>query len=93
MCVLACSGCSGVQSALDPAGKEASHVAELFWVMAAAGGLIWLMVVGLLFYATRGRRPIVGEEAAGRLIFWCGAAIPSLLLFLLLAYALWLMPR
>ena len=35
---------------------------------------------------------MVGEQSAGRLIFWCGAAIPSLLLFLLLAYALWLMP-
>ena len=92
MCVLACAGCSGVQSALDPAGEEASHVAQLFWVMAAAGGLIWLAVVGLLFYATRGSRAVVGEEAAARLIFWFGAAIPSLLLFLLLGYALWLMP-
>ena len=34
VCVLACSGCSGVQSALDPAGEEAGQIAELFWVMA-----------------------------------------------------------
>lgn len=60
--------------------------------MAATGGLIWLAVVVLLLHATRGRRAVVGERAAGRLIFWCGAAIPSVLLFLLLAYALWLMP-
>jgi cytochrome c oxidase subunit II len=60
--------------------------------MVAAGGLIWLAVVGLLLYATRRRRTVAGEQAAGRLIFWCGAAIPSALLFLLLAYALWLMP-
>jgi cytochrome c oxidase subunit 2 len=87
-----CSGCSGVQSALDTAGEEAGQVAELFWVMAAACSFIWLAVVVLLIHATRRRRAVVDERAAGRLIFWCGAAIPSALLFLLLAYALWLMP-
>lgn len=60
--------------------------------MAAAGSLIWLAVVALLLYARRGRRTVFGERAAARLIFWCGAAIPSVLLFLLLGYALWLMP-
>ena len=60
--------------------------------MAIAGGLVWLTVVGLLVYATRRRRRFMGEHSAGRLIFWGGAAIPSLLLFLLLGYALWLMP-
>jgi len=60
--------------------------------MAAAGSFIWLVVVALLLYATRTRRGVFGERTAGRLIFWCGAAIPSVLLFLLLAYALWLMP-
>ena len=38
----ACSGCSGVQSALDPGGEEARQVAHLFWVMTIAGSLIWL---------------------------------------------------
>jgi cytochrome c oxidase subunit 2 len=60
--------------------------------MVTAGGLIWLAVVALLLHATRWRRAVVAERAAGRLIFWCGAAIPSVLLLLLLAYALWLMP-
>lgn len=86
------SGCSGVQSALDPAGEEARQVAGLFWTMTIAGGLIWLAVASLLVHATRRRRDALSEHAAGRLIFWCGAAIPSLLLFLLLGYALWLMP-
>ncbi len=81
-----------MQSALDPAGEEAAQVAKLFWIMVVAGGLIWLAVVGLLAYASRRKRGIVGEQAAGRLIFWCGAAIPAFLLFLLLGYALWLMP-
>lgn len=60
--------------------------------MTIAGGMIWLGVVGLLVYASHKRRQALGEHGAGRLIFWCGAAVPSLLLFFLLAYALWLMP-
>lgn len=91
-CVVFGSGCSGIQSALDPAGDEAAQVAQLFWIMTIAGGLIWLAVVALLVHATHRRGAAIGEQAAGRLIFWCGAAIPSVLLFLLLAYALWLMP-
>lgn len=86
------TGCSGVQSALDPAGKEAEHVAQLFWVMVGAGGLIWLGVASLLIYAPQRKRQPLPEHIAGGLIFWCGAAIPSILLFLLLGYALWLMP-
>lgn len=92
ICLVFITGCSGVQSALDPAGEEAQQVARLFWAMTIAGSLIWLAVVSLLFYATRRRHRAVGEKAAARLILWCGAAIPALLLFLLLAYALWLMP-
>ena len=60
--------------------------------MTIAASLIWLAVVGLLVHAVRRRRTIVGEQFSGRLIFWGGAAIPSLLLLLLLGYALWLMP-
>jgi cytochrome c oxidase subunit 2 len=85
-------GCSGIKSALDPAGLEAHKVAQLFWVMVISGSLIWLAVVGLLVYAAHRKSGSLDEHVAGRLIFWCGAAIPSLLLFLLLAYALWLMP-
>jgi cytochrome c oxidase subunit 2 len=86
------SGCSGVQSALAPAGEEAHEVARLFCVMVGAGGAIWLGVIGLLVYASHKQGRGFGERDAGRLIFWCGAALPSLLLFLLLGYALWLMP-
>ena len=42
------SACSGIQSALDPAGAEAEDVATLFWVMVAGGAAIWLLVIGLL---------------------------------------------
>ncbi|WP_245469838.1 cytochrome c oxidase subunit II [Mesorhizobium sp. M7A.F.Ca.MR.362.00.0.0] len=92
LCLGTCSSCSGAQSALDPAGEEARQIADLFWLMAIAGGLIWLTVIGLLVHAIRHERTPIDEHIASRLIFWGGAAIPSLLLFLLLGYALWLMP-
>lgn len=88
----ALASCSGVQSALDPAGEEAGQIATLFWVMTAGGAAIWLFVVGLLLHAARRRRDPVSEEAAGRLILWAGAVFPVVVLAALLAYALWLMP-
>ncbi|MGJ7043795.1 hypothetical protein J2Y63_007086 [Shinella sp. BE166] len=55
------SGCTGAQSALDPAGEEAAAVFQLFLVMVVGGALIWIAVVGLLIHAgggakRRGRR-------------------------------------
>jgi cytochrome c oxidase subunit 2 len=90
---LVLAGCSGVQSALDPAGMEADAVARLFWVMVAAGTLIWLAVIGALIYATRSRRRIHDERTARLVIIWGGGVVPALLLALLLGYALWLMPN
>nr|CAD6406948.1 cytochrome c oxidase subunit II [Rhizobium sp. Q54] len=90
---LSLSSCSGVQSALDPAGLEASKVATLFYVMLAGGGLIWLGVVGALFYATRTGREPHSERSAGRVILWCGVIVPVTVLAALLSYAVWLMPN
>lgn len=91
--VLPClSACSGVQSALDPAGEEATQVATLFRVMALGAVFIWAFVVALSLYASRWKRRSLSEEAAGRVILWAGVAFPVTVLTLLLAYALWLMP-
>jgi len=90
--VVTLSGCSGVQSALDPAGEEAGQVAALFWVMVAGGSIIWLLVCGLMIHALRSRREPYEASSTGRLIFWGGVAFPVVTLVLLLGYALWLMP-
>jgi cytochrome c oxidase subunit II len=84
--------CTGIQSALSPAGEEASQVATLFWVMTAGGFVIWALVVLLSLYASRWKRSAYSEAAAGRLILWAGVAFPVTVLAALLAYALWLMP-
>jgi cytochrome c oxidase subunit 2 len=89
---VSCAGCSGVQSALDPAGAEAEQIASLTIVMVAGAACIWLAVVGLLLFALRRRREPLHEDTAGRLILWGGAIFPSVTLLALLGYALWLMP-
>lgn len=89
-CCLA--GCSGIQSALDPAGEEAATVSNLFWVMVAGGAIIWLGVVALVIYAGRLRRHPHSEQASGLLILWGGAIFPSAVLALLLGFTFWLMP-
>jgi cytochrome c oxidase subunit II len=86
------ASCSGVQSALDPAGREASEVANLFFVMLIGGLVIWAGVVGLLFHAARKRRPY-SEKEAGQIILWGGAVFPTVSLAALLSYAVWLMPN
>jgi cytochrome c oxidase subunit 2 len=86
------ASCSGIQSALDPAGEEATQVATLFWTMAVGLVVIWAGVVALSLYASRWKRYPISEQAASRLIFWGGAVFPITVLTALLAYALWLMP-
>ena len=86
------ASCSGIQSALDPAGEEASQVATLFWVMAGGGLIIWALVVTLSLFASRWKRRPMREEAAAKVIFWAGVVLPVAVLTALLTYALWLMP-
>jgi len=88
----AVASCSGVQSALDPAGAEATQIATLFWVMTVGGFLIWALVVAVTLYASRWKRKPISEDNAGRFIFWGGVVLPVTVLTALLAYALWLMP-
>ncbi|MDB5370348.1 MAG: cytochrome c oxidase, subunit [Roseomonas sp.] len=88
----ALAACDGPQSALDPAGHEAGLVAHLFWVMLVASGVIWLLVMGIAFYAARGRHTPWQPRRAGRFILVCGAIVPTLALAALLVFGLRLMP-
>src|SRR4051812_30178873 len=42
------AGCSGQQSALDPQGPYAEHLANLFWIFTAVCSAIWLAVMIVL---------------------------------------------
>jgi cytochrome c oxidase subunit II len=84
-------GCAGEQSALDPAGRGASSIAKLFWVMTIGGAVIWAAVVALAIYATVSARGL--DPARGRLlVLGGGVAFPTVVLTALLAYGLAMMP-
>lgn len=88
---LAC-GCGGPQSALDPAGRGAQQIADLFWGMTVGAVVIWAAVVGLaLRAAARERRPW-SLRAARRLIVVGGVVVPTIVLTGLLVYGLALLP-
>jgi cytochrome c oxidase subunit II len=87
----ALAGCSGVQSALDPAGQHAQSLARIFWWMTGASLSIWLVVMGIALYAAFSpERQSLG--AARRLIVIGGVVVPSVLLTALLCYGLALLP-
>jgi len=83
------AGCSGPQSALDPAGFEAEKVAALFNVMLGASAVIWLAVM-LLAVVAAYAPPIAARNA--RPVIWIGGAlVPTVVVGVLLVYGLGLM--
>ena len=91
--VLLVSACEGPQSAFDTAGVEAERVLALFWVMLAGGVVIWTVVIGFSFYATRARPGWHSEKTGLRLIIWGGCVFPTVVLVGLLFWGLEMMPE
>ena len=89
---LVLASCSGNQSSLAPAGREAEQIARLFWWMTAGAVAIWLAVAGLFFYAVRRRTEPRSERWGRLLILVGGAVVPAVVLGGLLAYGLSMMP-
>jgi cytochrome c oxidase subunit II len=89
--VLGCA-CEGPRSALDPAGRGAEQIADLFWWMTAGAVVIWLAVMGLALLAGARERRIWSLRAARRLIVIGGVAVPTVVLTGLLVYGLALLP-
>jgi cytochrome c oxidase subunit II len=85
------AGCDGVQSSLEPAGRSAQKIADLFWWMTGGAAVIWTVVVGLTFYsiyAAPGRRNL----QASLMIIVGGTVVPTVVLSILLVYGLAMMP-
>jgi cytochrome c oxidase subunit 2 len=85
------TACSGVQSALDPAGSDADRLYLLTVVMTTGGTLIFLGVTALLLYAVFAapqRRAWLGTR---RTIVYGGLAFPIATLSVLLPYGLFTM--
>jgi cytochrome c oxidase subunit 2 len=82
------AGCSGVQSAIDPAGPHADVVSMIGWIMIAGGGAIFVIVLALTAFAIAAPAPSrrwLGSRAA---VIVGGIALPIVGLSALLVYGL-----
>ncbi len=86
------AGCTGVQSALDPAGRDAEAMADLFTWMTAGSLVIWAGVVWLAIALPR--RSALEEGGSARwLIIGGGVALPLVVLTILLVFGVGQLPR
>jgi cytochrome c oxidase subunit 2 len=53
--ILPLTGCSGLQSALDPRGPGANEIAQLFWFFTGLCTAVWLLVMMVLVTTQLGR--------------------------------------
>lgn len=86
-CVLATGGCTGMQSALDPAGPDAEYQGQLFTWMVTGGLLIWAGVVVLALILPR--LTSLGTHRAGTLLVVGGGVVfPVTVLTFILLFSL-----
>jgi cytochrome c oxidase subunit 2 len=90
--LLGISACSGPQSALETASRDAERVAHLFWWMTIGSALIWLLVVMLAVYSTYVAPTRHDVKPARLLIVGGGVVLPSVVLVVLLSYGLAMLP-
>lgn len=86
------SGCGGERSALNPAGRDAEKIAELFYWMVGGAVVVWLIVMALAIYAIRHRPADPDRRKVRLLIVGGGTVFPTVVLTGLLAFGLQMMP-
>jgi cytochrome c oxidase subunit 2 len=85
-------GCSGPQSALDPASPEAQRIATLTWWLFAGAGMIWLAVVVLAILCGKANPESFTSRKANFIIVGGGVIFPTVVLTALLGYGLAMLP-
>lgn len=85
-CAAMLSGCAGELSALDPAGPQAAHIADIWWAMLAGATLILAGVVGTAIYAFRSKRE-TREFSDRRVLIGWGMVFPTVVLIVLMVFA------
>jgi cytochrome c oxidase subunit 2 len=89
--LLLLAGCDGPQSALDPAGRQASEILDLFRLLLIGAAVIWLAVMLLLALALLGGP---SPTSLAHAVVWLGGiVVPTVVLAALLVYALPMLPR
>jgi cytochrome c oxidase subunit 2 len=84
------AGCTGIQSSLAPAGREAARIADLFWWMTAGALVIWVAVIALGLWCAR--NPSGPRRRDAWLIVGGGVVVPTVVLTALLVYGLAALP-
>ena len=73
-----------LQSALHPGGVQASHIADLWWLMFWTCTAVYVVVLGVLFVALRrGRSRELTRPTDGQLIRWVGGATAATIVVLI----------
>ncbi|MCA1582256.1 MAG: cytochrome c oxidase subunit II [Acidobacteria bacterium] len=85
----ALSGCRGIQSSLDPAGREAAKISGLWWLFFYVCTAVFVLVLAFLFYGVFRRRSedALGARERGKtyVAIGAGATAAILLLFLVVS--------
>jgi cytochrome c oxidase subunit 2 len=90
--LLGTAGCSGVQSALAPGGRQAADIAGLYWWMAIGSLIVWLGVVAVAVWCVRWSSGVPDRRRDRALIIGGGTIIPLIVLTVLLTYGLIAIP-
>lgn len=90
---LCAAGCDGPQSALDPAGRGAEQIAEVFWWMVLASALIWMAFLAVSIYAIHSSHEPAKLKGTNLLILGGGVVFPTIVLSGLLTYGLATLPE
>jgi cytochrome c oxidase subunit 2 len=85
------AGCSGVQSALEPAGRGAGTIAALFWWMAAIAVVVWILMAALTIYVMTRRES--HDRSFWLWIIFGGAGVPTIVLTVLVVFTLGMIPE
>lgn len=88
LAVMLVSGCNRHQSTLAPFGDEAADTLTLTLVLTAGAVIIAIGVLALVWRASHSSRRSLSEAGGLKLILWAGAIIPTVVLTVLLMFAL-----
>jgi cytochrome c oxidase subunit 2 len=75
---------------LDPGSSHALQLAQLSWLLFAAGAIILLVVLLAVLLAIRGPDRLRALLASARAVVWAGMVFPAVTLTVLLGYGVWL---
>lgn len=88
LAALPLGGCAGIQSALQPMGREAAEIYRLLLTVTAVSVVITLLVLGLIAVVLWGPQRWRDRIAAHWVILGGGIVLPVVVLSVLLAYGL-----